>query len=81
MGTKKVTPNHALHRTVESGEFVPDPILACGCGVAWIVDTRTKGPYHHPNGSIFTIEGIKKSWRFVGDSQKCLLKVNWLGPW
>jgi len=62
-------------------EFVPDSIPASGCAVAWTVDTHAKGPYHHPNGQVFTIEGIKKSWRFVGDSQKCQLKVGWFGPW
>jgi hypothetical protein len=63
-------------------EFIPDPIPISGCGVAWMVDTQTKGPYHHPNGIIFTIEGIKKSWRFVGDSQKCREEVHfWSGAW
>ena len=60
-------------------EFIPDP-LPDG-GVAWIVDTSKKGDYQHPNGMTFEIQGMKKSWRFVGDPMKCLMKVNWGGPW
>lgn len=63
-------------------EFVPDPLPPSGGGVAWRVDTRTRGAYHHPNGMNFQIEGIKKSWRFVGDPEKCLLPTGWWsGNW
>jgi uncharacterized protein YceK len=58
-------------------EFMPDPIPETGCGVIWSVDTRTKGAYNHPNGMVFQIEGMKVSWRFVGDPQKCLLGTSW----
>jgi hypothetical protein len=58
-------------------EFVPDPLPSSGGGVAWLVDTRTRGAYHYPYGMTFQIEGIKKSWRFVGDPEKCLLKTDW----
>jgi hypothetical protein len=63
-------------------EFVPDPLPISGGGVAWTVDTRTRGLYFHPNGMTFQIEGVKKSWRFVGDPQRCLLKTAWWsGNW
>ncbi len=60
-------------------EFIPDPLPTSGCGIAWIVETRTRGPYRHPNGMTFQIEGVKKSWRFIGDPDKCLMRINW-GP-
>jgi hypothetical protein len=60
-------------------EFIPDPMPEGG--VAWTVDTSRRGAYHHPNGVTFEIQGMKKSWRFIGDPMKCLLKVNWGGPW
>jgi len=60
-------------------EFIPDPMPEGG--VAWMVDTSKKGDYHHPNGTVFEIRGIKKSWRFVGDPMKCLMKIKWGGPW
>ena len=58
-------------------EFVPDPIPAHGCGVIWLVDSRKAGDYIHSNGITFQIEGMKVSWRFIGDPQKCLLGASW----
>ncbi len=57
-------------------DFVPDPTPECG--VVWRVDTTSRGPYHHPNGMTFDVEGVKKSWRFVGDPAKCLMRINWM---
>ena len=66
----------------EESEFVPDQLPPGDGGVAWKVDTRTRGAYSHPNGMTFRIEGVKRSWRFVGDPQKCLLKTAWWsGNW
>lgn len=65
---------------VES-EFIPELMPANGCEVVWMVDTRSRGEYKHANGETFQIEGTRKSWRYVGDPNKCVLEVNWKGPW
>ncbi len=63
-------------------EFVPDPMPTSGFGLVWRVDTRTRGPYTHPtNRMTFQIEGVKMSWRLIGDPSKAVMKIDWLGPW
>jgi hypothetical protein len=61
-------------------EFVPETIPSDRAVVAWTVDTSTRGPYHHPNGTTFQIEGIKKSWRLLGDPEKARTKIDWGVP-
>jgi hypothetical protein len=73
---------HEIKINETESEFVPDSIPPGGAGLVWKVDTSTRGPYLHPNGLTFQIEGIKKSWRIIGDPQKCLIKINWWsGNW
>jgi len=62
-------------------EFVPEMIPSDRAVVAWTVDTTSRGPYHHPNGMTFQIEGMKKSWRLLGDPELGRTKINWWGPW
>lgn len=70
------------YKSIDSeSEFIQEPIPESGCGVAWIVDTIKRGPYHHRNGMTFQIEGFKKSWRFLGNPENCKTHINWLGPW
>lgn len=65
----------------KTSEFAPENLPPSGCAVAWLVDTTTRGDYLHPNGYTFQIEGVKKSWRFVGDPSGCRVRINWGGPW
>src|SRR6267154_2229843 len=46
-------------------EYTPKEDSTKKCVIAWNVDTTSKGPYHHPNGMVFNIAGMKKSWRYV----------------
>ncbi len=61
-------------------EFVPETIPTDHAVVAWTVDTTSRGPYHHPNGMTFHIQGIKKSWRLLGDPEKARTKINLGAP-
>ena len=56
-------------------EFIPKSFDADSYAVVWRVDTTTRGPYHHPNGMTFPIQGIKKAWRFIGDPNKALMPL------
>ncbi|HYC71805.1 MAG TPA: hypothetical protein VEB66_11400 [Opitutaceae bacterium] len=62
-------------------EFMPETIPNDRAAVAWTVDTTTRGPYQHPDGITFQIEGIKTSWRLLGDPELARVKINWWGPW
>lgn len=63
-------------------EFVPEIVTPEGVFTAWTVDTSQRGPYRFPRiDRVYPIEGIKKSWRLIGDPEKARLKLNWLGPW
>lgn len=62
-------------------EFVPEVIPVDRAVVAWTVDTTTRGPYHHRNGMTFQIEGLKKSWRVLGDPELARTSISWLTPW
>lgn len=62
-------------------EFVPDTIPPDRAVVVWMVDTTKRGPYLHPNGMTFQIEGIKQSWRLLGDPELARMKFNWWDPW
>lgn len=61
-------------------EFIPRLQPGEG-GVAWRVDTSKAARYHLPNCALIQSQGIKKSWRFVGDPMKCLVQTDWLAPW
>ncbi len=74
-GMKEVKISYSL------SEFVPESVPADRAVVAWTVDTTSRGPYHHSNGMTFQIEGIKKSWRLLGDPELARTKINWWGPW
>lgn len=58
-------------------EFVPESIPSDGAVVAWTVDTTKRGAYHHSNGMTFQIEGIKKSWRLLGDPEKARMRIRY----
>ncbi|MFZ2900635.1 MAG: hypothetical protein WA004_18525 [Saprospiraceae bacterium] len=62
-------------------EFVPEVVPSDRAVVVWTVDTTSRGPYHHPNGTTFQIEGMKKSWSLLGDPELARTKINWWGPW
>ncbi len=63
-------------------EFVPETIPSDRAIVAWTVDTTSRGHYQHPtNGMTFQIQGVKKSWRLIGDPELARTKINWWGPW
>lgn len=62
-------------------EFVPKTVPTDRAVVAWTVDTTQRGPFQHPNGLTFQIQGIKKSWRLLGDPELARTKINWWGPW
>ena len=63
-------------------EFVPETIPSDRAVVAWTVDTTSRGPFQHPtNGMTFQIQGMKKSWRLIGDPELARTKINWWGPW
>jgi hypothetical protein len=66
------TTNEVKLNETES-EFIPKSWEADGYAVVWRVDTTERGPYHHPNGMTFHIQGMKKSWRFIGDPNKALM--------
>lgn len=52
-----------------------------GCTIAWEVEPTETSRYHHPNGMVFDIVGIKKSWNYVSDPENCLFGLDWEGPW
>ena len=56
-----------------------DPLKTCV--IAWVVNTTAKGPYHHPNGMVFDIAGMKKGWRYISDPQLCFTTIMFNGPW
>jgi hypothetical protein len=60
-------------------EFVPRSLKPGQCVVVWTVDTTERGKYRHPNGTTFDIMGYKKSWRYSGNSQNCMIELG--GPW
>lgn len=62
-------------------EFVPETVPGDRAVVAWMVDTSSRGPYLHRNGMTFQIEGMKKSWRLLGDPELARTKTDWWGPW
>lgn len=61
-------------------EFMPETIPTDRAVVAWTVDTSSRGPYRHPNGMTFQIQGMKKSWRLLGDPEKARTKIDWGAP-
>jgi hypothetical protein len=58
-------------------EFVPEPVPRGIAVVVWTVDTTKRGDYRHSNGMTFQIEGIKKSWRLLGDPEKARMRIRY----
>jgi hypothetical protein len=67
--------------SVTESEFIPQAVSEGDAGVAWTVDTSQRGTFEHAHGHEYEIEGIKTSWRIVGNSDAARFKTYWWHPW
>lgn len=53
-----------------------------GCTIVWVVAPTESKVYRHPtNGLLMDIIGIKYSWHYDSNPEKCLYGLDWEGPW